>query len=228
MLQLHEPVWFSYYGPIQHPETSEALEAAITSHLHDIGSCLRIPIRKETPEQITVRIGLEEPPFTTENGLIIVHFVASAPGCLTFESNHLTDVQQFPVGNGLTYAFEASASDRVTLRFDFPYDPDASGRLFRFEMTERAVPTIVDDTVLVNGIESSVTRVYLGDGNGFTDGLCLMCCCDPVTVIAYPCRHCCMCRACSQKFAGVSNYCPVCRAPVAELIDCGSLELMED
>jgi hypothetical protein len=220
ILQLHEPMWFSYYGPIQHPETSDALEAAISSHLHEIGSYSAIPIRKETPEPINVPIGLQEPPFTEENGCIQVHFVASAAGSLTVESEEGTDVHCFPKGDDLKYAFQRGKGKSVKLRFEC----GESTRIFRIKVSGK--PAIVDDRVIANGTEFSVARVYLGpvsDG-GFSDGLCLICCCEPVAVIAYPCRHCCMCRSCSQKFAAVSNTCPVCRALVTELIDCGPME----
>jgi hypothetical protein len=94
-------------------------------------------------------------------------------------------------------------------------------------MAGRALPTIVEDRLVVDGIESSVAKVFRGEHGGpagdgdFCDGLCLICCNDPATVIACPCRHCCMCRTCCERFAGVSNCCPVCRAAVVELIDCG-------
>jgi hypothetical protein len=86
-----------------------------------------------------------------------------------------------------------------------------------------------DDRVIVNGIESSVSRVFLGQENGgtgdgdFSDGLYLICCSEPVAVIAYIYPHCCMCSECSEKFAEVSNRCLVCRAAVVELIDCGTV-----
>jgi hypothetical protein len=33
-----------------------------------------------------------------------------------------------------------------------------------------------------------------------------------------------MCRECSEKFATLSNHCPVYRAMVLELIDCGEVD----
>jgi hypothetical protein len=223
-------MWFSYYGPIHHAEASEALDAAITSHLQEIGSSSTIPIRKEVAEQVVVPIGLNTPPFTEENGAVVVHFAASAPGHLTFESDGLTESHDFPEGLDLTYCFRPSDPASMALRFEFDVDGGVSGRIFVLVMNGKTLPMIVDDRVVVNGVESSVSRVFLGQETGpngdgdFSDGLCLICCNEPATVIAYPCRHCCMCRECSEKFATLSNHCPVCRATVLELIDCGAVD----
>jgi hypothetical protein len=118
----------------------------------------------------------------------------------------------------------------MTLRFTFDVETGVTGRVFVLAMNSKSLPVILDDKVVVNGIESSVSRVFLGQETGpngdgdFSDGLCLICCTEAATVIAYPCRHCCMCRSCSEKFARISNHCPVCRATVLELIDCESIE----
>jgi hypothetical protein len=159
-----------------------------------------------------------------------MHFTASSSGHLTFKSESITDSYDFPSGLNLTYYFPPIAQGSLTIRFEFAVNDGASGRVFVLVMNGRTLPSIVDDRVIVNGVESSVLRVFLGQETGangdgdFSDGLCLICCSEAAAVIAYPCRHCCMCRACSQTFARLSNHCPVCRATVLELIDCGSVD----
>jgi hypothetical protein len=222
-------MWFSYYGPIRHAEASEALEAAITSHLQEIGSTSTIPIRKAVAEQVVVPVGLNTLPFTEDRGAVTVHFAASVPGRLTIEFAHHTESAVFSEGFDLTYRFTPMGGE-MTLRFEFDIQNGVSERVFVLAMNGKPLPVIVDDRVIVDGVASSVSRVFVGQESGaagdgdFSDGLCLICCSEAAAVIAYPCRHCCMCRECSEKFARVSNHCPVCRATVLELIDCGAVD----
>jgi hypothetical protein len=110
------------------------------------------------------------------------------------------------------------------LKFDFEAPGDVTARIFtiRFANDES---TITDDKIVNNGAIFTISKVYRepsgenGDA-GFSEGLCLICCTEIATVVAFPCRHCCMCRACSERFATLSNHCPVCRAAVAELVEC--------
>ena len=137
-------------------------------------------------------------------------------------------VSRFGQGLDLTAAFRAA--EAISLKFEFEAKNGVSSRTFILSMNGKTTPTIIDDRIVVDGQESSIARVFLGqeagpDGAGdFSDGLCLICCGEPAAVIAYPCRHCSMCRACSEKFAGLSNRCPVCRAAIVELIDCGTVD----
>jgi hypothetical protein len=229
VLPLQTPMCFSYYGPIRHAEASEALDAAITSHLQEIGSPSRIPIRKEAAEELIVPVGLNSPAFTESDGSPVVHFAASSPGRLVVRSgSDLENVFVFREGLYLTAAFRRA--DATALRFEFDAKSGVSARTFILSMRGKAMPTIIDDRIVVDGQESSIARVFLGqeagpDGAGdFSDGLCLICCGERAAVIAYPCRHCSMCRGCSERFAGLSNRCPVCRATVVELIDCRTVD----
>ena len=225
-------MWFSYYGPIRHAEASEALDAAITSHLQEIGSASAIPIRKETADQLVVPVGLNNPRFSEQDGKLTIYFAASLQGKLTFIFGEIIETKEFEAGLDLSLSFDIKngTGKTITLRFEFDVTEGVSARIFTLEKSAGNLPIVVEDKVICDGIESSISRVYLGQETGpagsgdFSNGLCLICCSEPATVIAYPCRHCCMCRTCSEKFATLSNHCPVCRATVLELIDCGSFE----
>jgi hypothetical protein len=226
ILPLQAPMCFSYYGPIRRAEASEALDAAITSHLHEIGAAPKIPIRKEDPDEIVVPVGLATPAFTAEGDSIVVHFAASSRGVVRFRTESSPEkVAEFREGHDQTFKFQRN--DHGVLKFDFDETWRVNSRIFLLTMSGTELPAIVEDRLVVDGIEASVAKVFLAEqagpsGNGdFFDGLCLICCTNPATVITCPCRHCCMCRTCSERFASVSNCCPVCRAAVVELIDCG-------
>lgn len=243
ILPLQEPMWFSYYGPIRHAEASEALDAAIASHLQEIGSSSAIPIRKEIADQVIVPVALNSPPFTEKDSNFILHFATSMPGQLIFskssnennengqqiniEEEKPINVEDFGVGLDLTYTIPSSYEGQYSIQFVFDVVKGVSSRIFIISFGKNSLPTVIDDKVVVDGVTSSVSRVFQEetDQNGetdFSDGLCLICCTNPATVIAFPCRHCCMCRSCSEKFAALSNHCPVCRAVVHELIDCST------
>lgn len=232
-MPVQEPMWFSYYGPIRHTEAIEALDAAITSHLQEIGSASAIPIRQEVAAHVEVPVGLNTPAFTEDDGMIIVHFAASSKGRVTFKFGDVVEEQEFPAHLDNTFSFRRTGTGEATLRFDFDVTTGVSARIFVLNIHKNGIPTITGDKLVSGGVESSISRVYIGQENGpsgagaFSDGQCLICCSEPATVIAYPCRHCCMCRHCSERFASMSNHCPVCRATVIELIDCGSFEDLE-
>lgn len=240
---LQEPMWFSYYGPIRHAEASEALDAAIASHLQEIGSSSAIPIRKEIADQVVVPVALNTPAFSEKDDNFILHYATSMSGKLifakvsnendensqqeNFEDEEPLNVEDFGVGLDLTYSIPSSYEGRFSIRFVFDVTKGVSSRIFLINIVKNSLPTVYDDKVVVDGVTSSVSRVFQeeNDQSGetdFSDGLCLICCTNPATVIAFPCRHCCMCRACSEKFAALSNHCPVCRAVVHELIDCST------
>ena len=229
-MPVQEPMWFSYYGPIRHAEASEALDAAITSHLQEIGSASAVPIRQEVAAHVEVPVGLNSPPFTESDGVIVVHFATSLAGTLTFVFGDVIEQKEFPADFDNTFSFASVGKGKATLKFEFDVTDGVSARIFVLNVGESGLPTISDDKLVTGGMESSISRVYVGQeaggsGSGdFSDGQCLICCAEPATVIAYPCRHCCMCRKCSEKFASTSNHCPVCRATVLELIDCGVFE----
>ena len=243
ILPLQEPMWFSYYGPIRQAEASEALDAAITSHLQEIGDSSSIPIRKEIADQVVVPVALNSPPFSEKNANYILHYATSMPGKLIFskisaendEENRQDDaekdkpinIEEFGIGLDLSYSIPSSYEGTYSIQFVFDVSKGVSSRIFLIKFAQNAQPTVIDDKVVADGVTSSVSRVFQeeADQNGetdFSDGLCLICCTNPATVIAFPCRHCCMCRSCSEKFAALSNHCPVCRAVVHELIDCST------
>ena len=244
-LRLQEPMWFSYYGPIRQAEASEALDDAIASQLQEIGSTTAIPIRKEVADKVHVPVGLNSPPFTgsDNNDIITVHFATSMRGKLVLtvvDSDSEVPVDNVGFGSDLDVSYDfppfdeiASAvgtynsDDRIELKvnmsFEFDVPKGVSARIYQISMKQGALPNIISDKIVIDGNMSTVSRVFHEDDdadNDFSDGLCLICCSNPATVIAFPCRHCCMCRSCSEKFATMSNHCPVCRSIVHELIDC--------
>lgn len=225
-LPMRGPLWFSYYGPIRHPEASEALNAEITAHLQEIGAA-KVPIRDYNTERIVVHVGLNNPAMTFENGKTTVHWSASAPGKLSVMFGEIVEVFEFRVSLDLEFTFPRNnATETGLLKFEFDVASGVSARIFEVEMHGESQPVIVDDRIISSGVEFAVSRVYTGeeygnvDSDGFSDGLCLVCCVDPVSVIVFPCRHCCMCKECSKLFAAKSNKCPVCRETVLELVNC--------
>jgi hypothetical protein len=220
------PTWFSYYGPIRRAEASEALDAAITSHLQEIGSASSIPIRRESAAEIVVPVGLDPVPFTEDESGLTIHFSTSAPCVLICSCDGDPAGRRYPEGLNLSYTFSKRPRGRFIMRFDFELTEGVRSRLFTFVMTVRSPwPVLFDDQIMIDGVTSSISPVYQSEEasnqSEFSDGTCLICCSEPASVIAYPCRHCCMCSRCSKRFASLSNHCPVCRGRVVELIDCG-------
>lgn len=221
-----EAVWFSYYGPIREMEVSNSLESAITNSLHDEGHTMpSIPIRTQIAENIAVPVGLCTPSFTEEDGSLVVHFAAGIPGKVTWTSHSQKMSSDF--NENMAAQFKISLMDKMpaTLQFDFNVDQGVSARIFTLNFHGTSIPTVVSDKIICDGVEFTISKVYLGQettlsGDGdFSEGMCIICCSEPATIISFPCRHCCMCRECSEQFASISNHCPVCRAIVTELID---------
>lgn len=259
---LQEPLWFSYYGPIRHSEASEALDAAIASHLQEIGASSSIPIRKEIPDQIVVPVALKSNPFSfPDPNKVTINFATSESGNATLQSeyddtdksisqtqsdnakslnhdlkknsqstenNQKFNMFSFGVSLDNFLTFTRPKKSDWTLTFNFPKSTgngNVSSRTYYLNVSSDNKVFIKDDMIIIDGISSSISPIYSQDesGDGFSGGNCLICCEVPASVVAFPCRHCCMCRKCSEKFASVSTHCPVCRALVHELIDCSQL-----
>lgn len=223
---LQEQQWSSYYGPIRETEAADALDAAITSRLHDTGNSPSISVRKQTAENISVPVGLRTPAFTEENGALIVHFAAGMPGKVTITSDPQKLASNF--SENLDGQFKIDLIDKsrpATLTFDFDVTHGVSSRIYELKFHGKIVPTVIRDKIICDGVEFIISKIYRGQetesscNQDFSDGMCLICCSEPSTVISYPCRHCCMCRECSEQFVCVSNRCPVCRTTVLEMID---------
>lgn len=225
-LPLQEPLWFSYYGPIRHTEASNALDAAIASHLQEIGASSGIPIRKEVAEPIVVQVALDNPPFKyVDETHFQIMFSATAPGKVILQGESSTECFDFNGELNLNQIFRKPAGDELVLTFDFDRIDGVSSRIYTLGTKGTTVPYILDDKIVLDGVPTSIARVFKqqnnedGDDDGFNDGMCLICCSEMANVIVYPCRHCCMCRSCSERFATMSSHCPVCRAVVQELIE---------
>lgn len=50
-------------------------------------------------------------------------------------------------------------------------------------------------------------------------GDCVVCLTEKRTTTVLPCRHMCLCRGCADKLRYQSHKCPMCRAPVEELLN---------
>lgn len=225
LFHLQEPMWFSYYGPINHAEASEALDAAITSHLQEIGSSAAIPIRKEKVEDTIVPVALCEQSFTDNGSKLDVHFDSTLSGTITVYDETQRETSQFPPGVNHIYSIENDYSELFFIRFDFEVEEGVKSRIYKVSKPTDGPASVVSDQIDIDDILYSVSRVYTeqsDNDDNFSEGLCLICCSAPVSVIAFPCRHCCMCRKCSEHFSSISNKCPVCRSVVRELIDCSS------
>ena len=224
-LPLQEPVWFSYYGPIRQPGAADAINAAIQDHLLEIGATPNIEIKKVTPSHIKVPISLENPSFEhTDSDKLRVFFSTSLPGRLSLSTPNSSETFNFLAALKQEQEFTNPNSEEMTLKFDFEVTSGVSCRIFTLKSHDNGLPIVEDDKIVIDGVISTISRVFKpsqedGD-NGFSDGLCLICCSNNATVVTFPCRHCCMCRDCAERFVGISVHCPVCRANVKELIDC--------
>ncbi|KAH0792467.1 putative E3 ubiquitin-protein ligase LUL4 [Histomonas meleagridis] len=219
-------MWFSYYGPINHAEASEALDAAITSHLQEIGSSTAIPIKKEKVEDRVVPVALNEQAFTEdEEHRLQVHFDSTLSGNIIIYNENLREMSSFNSGLNLIYTIKNEYYDIFYIRFDFEVEEGIKSRIYKLMQSKEGQINILEDQIDLDNVLYKISRVYTEqseENDNFSDGLCLICCNAPVSVIAFPCRHCCMCRSCSEHFASISNKCPVCRSIVRELIDCSS------
>lgn len=219
-------MWFSYYGPINHTEVSEALDAIITSHLQEIGSATsEIPIRRETVDEISVPVALESPPFTLDGGALSISFSSTQSGRLIVRSGDASESFDFGAGLDQRYSVRNDYGRSFVVRFEFSNDDGVKARTYTVERCECSLPVVKDDSIEISGVVSKVSKVYkeqCDESDASSNGLCIICCAEPATVVSYPCRHFCMCRACGEHFSTISNRCPVCRAVIRELIDCST------
>lgn len=224
-LPLQQPIWFSYYGPIRQTEAADAINAAIADHLQEIGASTTIPIRRVVASHLTVPVALNNPGFThTDDDKIIVSFATTIGGRVTLQSNNISESHDYDVGLKLTQEFKRPEGEEWILKFDFESVNGVTCRMYTLSAHNNSLPNVTDDKMVIDGVVSTISRVFRQQGNdgddGFSDGLCLICCTETATVVAFPCRHCCMCRECAERFANMSTHCPVCRAIVSELIEC--------
>jgi hypothetical protein len=222
---LQQPIWFSYYGPIHQRDAAEAINAAVADHLQEIGATVSIPIHRVVATPLRVPVALLTPPITPSDEFsLVLSFSTSLPGRVTLIAGDSSESFEYGIGSGLTQTFRKPPQDTFTIKFDFESHGDVSARMFTLKLGN-GESSILDDKIVINGAISTISKVYReaapteGDA-GFSEGMCLICCSETATVVAFPCRHCCMCRECSERFATMSNHCPVCRGAVLELVEC--------
>ena len=220
-IELHEPQWFSYYGPVRQTDTSETLDAAITNQLQEMGISSSIPFRTEQIKEIVVPVALNDPPFLIlEKNKIEISFASTLEGKITFTSNDFLEEFNFNsnLSNKIIFNIPNNSSE-WNLKFDFDVNSGVSSRIYSLLFNNNLV-IISEDKIVIDGITSTISKIYKNDNdNSNPNDFCLICCSEPATVVALPCRHCCMCRKCSEKFSEISTNCPLCRSNVIELIE---------
>lgn len=224
-LPLQQPLWFEYYGPIRHVDAANAINAAIADNLNFDNAMTRIPIRKVTAPHIKVPGVLNKPMFTDYTDTsVTISFSTKASGTLTLGENENSQTLQFSNALNQTLTFHRPSEEIWIIKFDFEESEEVSCRIVKVNTKTISSPVILDDKIVINGKISTINKVFReedeGNDTGFNDGMCLICCSMESTVIAFPCRHCCMCSECAERFSTMTTHCPVCRAVVTELIDC--------
>jgi len=224
-----DPIWFEYYGPIRESEVNNAINAAVIDRIHELGSLPPIPIKKVVAPHIKVPISLAKPHICTiEEEKVIFSFSSECTGNITLQTENSSQMFEFLSGNNQKQEFLKPESLTWILKFDIESSSDVSCRIFTLNASNSSDICITDDKIVINGKVSTIHRVYSQEAetnnNGFNEGLCLICCTERATIVAFPCRHCCMCRECGERFSTMAPHCPVCRATVSELIECVSEE----
>ena len=225
--QLEEPIWFSYYGPIREPEAAAAINSTVAEQVQAVGAGhQRIPIRRVVASPLRVPVALNTPPLSEiSEETVTVSFSTASAGTLTLQTDTFSSSFEFDVGLKQTHTFPRPAEDTMTVKFEFEPLNGVTARMYSVKIVNGTESSVLSDKMVIDGVVSTISRVYRqqegenGD-EGFSDGLCLICCMETATVVAFPCRHCCMCRACSERFVQLSSRCPFCRAAVVELIEC--------
>lgn len=223
-IHLREPQFFTYYGNEQQREASEALDDAIASHLQEIGAGTTIPIRNEVPKELDVPVGLMNPPFSTVNEKEFeINFSTNLEGKLkiTYEG-YESDEKKIANQKDQKILFERPKTEKFCLNFTFDVESGVSARFYTFVIHGNGEPVVVEDSLIVDGKKVIVEKIFGQDGdltNEDEGNTCLICYSEKATVVALPCRHCCMCRACSERFANMSINCPLCRAHITELVE---------
>ena len=270
-----EPLWFSYYGPIRHSEASEALDAAIATHLQEIGAKSTIPIRSEIATELIVPVALLPSPFSyPDSETVKISFASTTTGRISLNSHqnyinsnnndnisnnnnndsnnndnnnnenndnkstddhsNSTQINTNTTNNSFNFEknmkceqiFPRPSGNKWILRFDFPDSTEngsVSARHYILSIRSDSSIVVSEDRLVIDGVTSIVSPIFTqkdDSGEIFTDGNCILCCQEPATVIAFPCRHCCMCRQCSEAYSTTSSHCPLCRAIIYELIEC--------
>ena len=218
---------FTYYGNTQHAEASEALDAAIASHLREIGAGTAIPIRNESPKEVYVPIGLKSPPFShVDDSELTVLFSTTIPGkmcVLSADETNKYEEFEFNASVDQSITFKRPADDKFTLSFTFDPVNEISARLFTFALHGNSEPIVVEDRLVIKGHVNTISKIYGQEGaimdQSTDDSMCLICYSEKANVVALPCRHCCMCRKCAERFANLSMNCPICRTHVNELVE---------
>lgn len=223
---LYEPVWCEYYGPIRQVEAENAINAAIADHLHEIGETPAINIRRVVTPHVKVHASLKNPIVSEcEDGKIKISFDTTCDGRVTLQAGDFSETHDFPSQLDQSQIFNKPEGTEWIIKFDFNVTDGVSCRMITLNAHTPSDPTVIDDKIVSDGVILTILKVYRQEegtaaDEGFNEGLCLICCTNPSNVVAFPCRHCCMCRECAERFTTMTIHCPVCRTVVTELIEC--------
>ena len=223
-ISFQEPLYFEYYGPVRQPEAANVINAAIADHIQRTNGSARIPIKHVTAPHIKINAALNKNPVSNvTDDTITISFAATSDGTITLKTDTITETHEFHPGRNLEQVFSKPPEIQWMITFDFPVESGITCRIITLNAHIAADPMIIDEKIVIDGKIHTISKVYQQDDDnpgdeGFNGGLCLICCSENSTVVAFPCRHCCMCKSCAERFSTISSRCPVCRAPVRELI----------
>jgi len=225
-IPVQEPMWFSYYGPIRQNDENDTLDQEIETRLQEFGIGTTIPIRSQKAKELIVPVALNSPAFLScDENSVVISFAATLAGEMEVSTETFHEKHSFEPGMKNFEEFKRPKEEKWSVSFHFVVDTGVSSRIYTLQVQSSGFPIVIDDRIVVDGETSVVSRVFRPqlDADAIEpdeeDDICLICCTEKATVVALPCRHCCMCRSCSERFASVSCHCPFCRTIVQELIE---------
>lgn len=221
-----KPLWYSYFGPIYNSDAIAAINSSSNElHLQDQQHSRQIPMHKVKVQEMQVPVALypNASEIFEENSksYVIIKYAATCEGTLTMQCESKFEKQNFSASKEQEHKFELPNESEIILKFDFENWNDITCRIYSMEVDMAAKEfRIKDDKIIKNGVVLTISKVYrqLSDEEN-ESGMCIICCEQKACVVNFPCRHCCMCHECAEKFSDISVRCPICRTVANELIE---------
>lgn len=217
----HGRTFSSYYGSVEENSNPEQnSDDDLANHL----PCREIPISKETIKEVVVPISINDSgTMDIKENKYTITFSATSPGYVSMSYGGYLETYYYSNDMDIKQSFKMPSVKEWQIIFSFDSSNEVSARRYKIKCNDNGKLLIVDDQIIIDGVASSLSEIYRQDNDendgGFNDEKCLICCSAKANVVVYPCRHCCMCRECSETFAKISCQCPVCRTIVEELIE---------